>query len=124
MFRESRSKFSMGSQGGWSAPVGSGSRPALVLLHSGKGLWDSAVASLIEEIEHIDGELLVVEASHHGSPSLADARAAAAFLGVWEIVTVKVPQRGQRGVSEVAENIVARYERALSEQGSTLPEAV
>ncbi len=132
MFRQSRGKFSKESKSGWLAPSGSVSRPALVLLHSGHGLWDSSVASLIEEIEHIDGELLVVEASHHGSPSLEDARAAAAFLGAEGTVTLEVPGgagawrggRGWRGASRAAENIVAKYREALSEQDFTLMEAV
>ena len=54
------------------------------------------------------------------------------FLGAAETVTIEVPGwavergsgRGRRGASETAENIVARYQRALSEQGATLPEAV
>jgi hypothetical protein len=124
MFVQQRRQLIGGTNSEAGAPLGISSKPALILVHTGHGLWDSSVARLIEEIEQIDGDLLLVEARLHGSPSLEDARAAAAFLGVWETVTVEVPRRGQRGVSEVAENVVAKYRQALIRQGCSLLGAV
>lgn len=133
MTRQPLQQFSAGRQRGTVAPWKMGSRPALVLLHAGHGLWDFSVARLIEEIEHIDGDLLLVEARRQGSPSLEDARAAAAFLGARRIITLEVPassRRGNgsgaesRGLSKDAERVLAAYRRALNEIEGDFQEAV
>ncbi len=133
MFRKSRTQFSTERHLGWLDPGQTGARPALVLLHTGHGLWDSSVGRLIEEIERLEGDLVLTEARRQGSPSLEDARAAAAFLGARGSVTVEVPVSSRRegppgadwnGVSRDAERVLAAYRRALRQLDENLEEAV